>query len=429
MVEEEYDRLPHDEHWDVVGITAMTATAPRAYDLASFFRQNGAKVVLGGIHASVMPEEAARFADAVVVGEAEGAWPEVLHDARRNRLKKVYRNPRPDISRSPLPARRRRRSLFGFPPYVMPIMASRGCPYDCEFCCVHGVYGRVQRHIPVEHIVADIEKHAPQRVMFLDDHIGGRRSYAARLFAALKPLKVRWSGQASARFILDDELFSAAVDSGLEGLFVGVESVEPQVQKKMRKSLGSIDLYEKAVKRCRSAGVLFYASLIFGLDEQGPHAFERTLDFLVDNSVPAISPNILTPYPGTPLFERLARERRILHTNWSYYDHGTVCYQPKGMTPEELTEKYLDFRRRLSSWSSIMRRASAQWRVAPLVYLGMSLASRKVTKLEERRSRDYFRWLRQKAGLQTLDAGGTPAVSGRLKDLNFMHRTVWQSTS
>jgi radical SAM superfamily enzyme YgiQ (UPF0313 family) len=411
MVEEEFERLPLDGHWDVVGITAMTATAPRAYELASLFKHNGAKVVLGGIHPSVLPEEAARFSDAVVVGEAEGMWEQVLHDVRWNRLRKFYHNSQPDISESPLPVRRRKRSLLGLPCFVTPIMASRGCPYDCEFCCVHSVYGRRQRHIPIERIIEDIRRTGARRVMFLDDNIGGVRSYTMQLIAALKPLKVSWYGQASVRFILDDELFDAAVRSGLEALFVGVESVEPEARKGMRKSLPSIQVYEKAIERCRSAGVIFHASLIFGLDEDTPYVFERTLEFLLRNSVPSISPCILTPYPGTPLFERLMRERRILHTNWSYYDHTTVCYQPKNMEPEELAEKYLDFRNRFLSCSSIIQRGYAQLRVAPIVYLCSNLVYRKTTRLMKEHFRNYFKWLHQQKSIPTVDRVEGPPVS------------------
>jgi len=401
IAEEEYNRLPLDEHWDVVGISAMTATAPRAYELASLLKHNGAKVILGGIHPSLLPDEAAQFADAVVVGEAEGVWQQVLTDVQRNQLRRFYHNSEPDISESPFPLRKRRRSLFGFPPYVMPIMASRGCPYDCEFCCVHKVYGPGQRHIPIEHIVEDIRRSGATRVMFLDDNIGAVRSYAMRLFAAIEPLHVHWFGQASARFILDDEMFRAARRSGLGGLFIGVESVEPEARSTMRKSLPSTQLYEKAIERCRSTGVIFHASLIFGLDEQTPHVFERTLEFLLRNSVPSISPCILTPYPGTRLFERLTRERRILHTNWAYYDHTTVCYRPKDMEPEELAEKYLDFRESFFSWSSIIRRGYDQLRVAPLMYLGMNLAYRKTTELLKEHSRNYFNWLRGQKGVPT----------------------------
>lgn len=409
-VEEEFERLPLDQHWDVVGITVMTATAPRAYALASLFKRNGAKVILGGIHPSVLPNEAAQFADAVVVGEAEGVWQQFLYDMGRNQLKKIYHNSQPNISESPLPVRRKRRSILGLQFYVMPVMVSRGCPYDCEFCCVPGVYGRRQRHIPIEHIVEDIRRTGAKQVMFLDDNIGGVRSYAMRLFAVLKPLKVSWYGQASPSFILDDPLFDAAVSSGLEALFVGVESVEPGARKKMHKSLPSIHLYEKAIKRCRSAGVIFHASLIFGLDEDTPHVFERTLEFLLRNSVPSISPCILTPYPGTRLFERLMREGRILHTNWSYYDHTTVCYQPKNMDPQELAERYLDFRNRFFSYSSIVQRGCAQLRVAPLTYLGMNLALHKTTKLMEEHFRNYSKWLHEQKSVPTLDRIKAPAV-------------------
>lgn len=404
MCEEEFEPLPHDGHWDVVGITAMTATAPRAYQLASLFRHEGAKVILGGIHPSVLPDEAARFADAVVVGEAEGVWQRILDDVGRNRLKRFYRNSCPDISKSPLPVRRARSSMFGLQFYVTPIMASRGCPYNCEFCCVPRVYGRRQRHIPIEHIVEDIRRNGTKRAMFLDDNIGGVRPYAMRLFAALKDLKLNWYGQASARFILDDELFDAALHSGLKALFVGVESVEPEARRKMRKSLASLQLLEKAIRQCRSAGVIFHASLIFGRDEDTPRVFERTLEFLQRNSVPSISACILTPYPGTPLFQRLMREGRILHTNWSYYDHTVVCFLPKNMAPEELAEKYLDFRNRFFSYASIVQRGYAQLHVAPLVYLGASFAYRKTTKLMKDHFRNYSNWLGQHKAVPTFDS-------------------------
>jgi radical SAM superfamily enzyme YgiQ (UPF0313 family) len=410
-VEEEFEPLPIDQHWDVVGITAMTANAPRAYELASFFRQNGAKVILGGIHPSVLPDEAARFGDAVFVGEAEGMWDQVLSDVQRNQLRKFYRNSQPDISESPLPVRRKIRSILGMPSFVMPIMASRGCPYDCEFCCVHSVYGRKQRHIPIEHIVEDIRRTGAKRVLFLDDNIGGVRPYTMQLIAALKPLKVSWYGQAAARFILDDELFDAAVRSGLKALFIGVESIEPEARKRMTKSVASTHLYEKAIQRCSSAGVFFHASVIFGLDEDTPYVFERTLEFMVRNSVPSISANILTPYPGTNLFKRLIREGRILHTNWSYYDHTTVCYQPKNMDPEELAEKYLDFRNRFYSYSSIIQRGYVQLRVTPIVYLPANIAYRKTTKRMKEHFRNYFNWLRQQKSVPTLDGMKVPTFT------------------
>lgn len=403
MVEEEFDPLPLTSHWDVVGLTAMTANVHRAYQLASRFRRQGAKVVLGGIHASVLPEEGSQHADAVVIGEAEGIWPQVLDDIQHNRLQRFYRNSQPDISASPLPLRKKPRRRLGLPPYVMPIMATRGCPYECEFCSVHRVYGLGQRHMPIERLVADIVRNDPRLIMFLDDNIGASRPYAMQLFEALRPLRKRWCGQASLRFILDEELFRAAVRSGLGALFVGVETIEPDACAAMRKSPGAIALYDRAIARCRAAGVMFHASLIFGLDEQTPQVFERTLEFLMRNHVGSISPNILTPYPGTRLFDRLQREGRILHTNWTYYDHTTVCYQPRGMSPEELSEKYLDFRRRFLSLSSIARRLAAQPGILSLVFLGMNLALRQATKRQANRFREYFAWLHNGRAMPSFD--------------------------
>jgi radical SAM superfamily enzyme YgiQ (UPF0313 family) len=410
MVEEEFEPLPADDHWDVVGITAMTATAPRAYELASIFRRSGARVILGGIHPSVLPDEAMEFADAVVVGEAEGLWPQVLNDVQANRLKGLYRNVQPNLSESPPPVRRKKRSFLALPSSVMPIMASRGCPYDCEFCCVHRVYGREQRHMPIEHIVDDIRRNGGRRVVFLDDNVSAVRSYAMQLFTVLKPLKVRWSGQASIGMILDDELFDAAVKSGLEMLFVGVESLEPEARKRMRKLPASIEQYEKAIERCRRAGVVFHASLIFGLDEETPLVFDRTLEFLLRNSIPSISACILTPYPGTRLFERLMREGRILHQNWSYYDHTTVCFQPKNMEPAELSEKYLDFRTRFFSYTSMLRRGYAQLGVSPLIYLGSNLAYHRTTRVMKQHFRKYFSWLNQQKDIPPLEKRQLPIV-------------------
>ena len=403
MVEDEFEHLPLEEAWDVVGITAMTATAPRAYELATLFRRDGAKVILGGIHPSILPHEAEQFADAVVVGEAEGVWQQIVHDVEQNQLRKLYRNSYPDLSKAPRPVPLRKPSLFGIQSYVTPILASRGCPYDCEFCCVHSVYGRKQRHVPIEHIVESITRNRAKRVMFLDDNLGGVRSYAMSLCSALEPLKIEWYAQVSTRFILDDELFGAALRSGLKALFVGVESVEPEARKKMPKSPPSIQLCEKAIKRCRSARVVFHASLIFGRDEDTPRVFDRTLEFLQYHCVPSISPCILTPYPGTRVFERFSREGRILHTNWAYYDHNTVCYQPKTMTPEELAEKYLDFRDRFFSYGSMLRRAYPQFRVSPLVFLGSNLAHRQTSKTLREHYRTYFKWLNGQKNVRPLD--------------------------
>jgi len=390
VVEEEVEEIPWGEDWDLVGISVMTATAPRAYELSRRFRQRGAKVVLGGVHTTVLPEEGLQHADSVVVGEAEGAWQQVIEDFMRGELRPVYRNIAPNINGVPVVRFDKKKRWFL--PNVTPVLASRGCPNDCEFCCVHRVYGRRVRRLSVEHVIEQVATNQASHIIFLDDNLGANRRYALELFARLRRLRVKWSAQVSIRFILDDELFRAAVRSGLVGLFVGVETVDPVALKRFRKSV-PLEGYVKAIRRCRAAGVIFHASLIFGLDEHTPEIFERTLDFVMKHQLPSVSANVLTPYPGTALFERLMREGRIVHTNWAFYDHTTPAFRPANMTLEQLAQGYLWFRRNLFGIAGILRRLPGQLRVNPLVYLGMNMAYHKTTRQMEEHYRRYFAWL------------------------------------
>ena len=392
VVEEEFEPLPLDEHWDLIGITTMTATAQRAYELARRFRERGGKVVLGGVHVSMLPEEALEHADAVVVGEAEGVWERVVEDARRGELRRIYRNMRPPIEHTPVVKWPRPRKIFGINTSVTPVMTTRGCPNDCEFCCVHQLYGHRVRYMPIERVVEQIRSTHTDQIMFLDDNLGGNRRYAMRLFAALRPLRIQFLAQVSVRFVLDEPLFAAARRAGLAGIFVGVESVQPEAMRALRKST-SLDDLVRAIRRCNRAGVAFHASLIFGLDEQGPSVFDHTLDFLMTHNVPSASANVLTPYPGTALYDRLLREGRIVHTNWAYYDHTTPVFRPARMSPRQLADNYIRFRRGLFSLRSIAKRLPAQLHVRPMIYLGMNLAYRRTTRLLAEHHRRYFAWL------------------------------------
>lgn len=376
VLDEELEPIPWNEPWDVVGISLMTATAIRGYCLSSTFRRLGAKVILGGIHPSTLPEEASRHADAVVVGEAEGVWPSIIRDIDANQLKRIYRDKNPDINNVPLihyQGQPRR-----FPPTFDPLIASRGCPKNCEFCCVRNVYGRRIRRLPVEQVIAQINRRRSQNVIFLDDNLVANRSWALELFAGLKPYHLKIIGQVPARFILDKELFDAAVTAGLKGIFVGVETIDDGALAYFRKALPA-EGYIKAIRRCRKAGVFFHAALIFGMDFHTTSIFDRTLDFIIKHGVPSVSAYVLTPYPGTALFERLLKAGRILHFNWSYYDHLTPVFRPAKMTFEALMEGYMRFRRHLFSMKGILLRSAAQIGVAPVAFLGSSLGFRRTT--------------------------------------------------
>jgi radical SAM superfamily enzyme YgiQ (UPF0313 family) len=378
-VEEELEGINLDKDCDLVGISCMTANAPRAYHLAKEFKARGKKVVLGGVHPSILPDEAIQYADSVVVGEAEGMWEKVLNDFEHNQLQKIYRQPPPSLDKYvPLKYRKStKKRLFN----IIPIMTTRGCPYNCDFCCVSNLFGKEIRHIPVNNVVRDIEESKGKNFIFLDDNIIGKPAYAKELFKAIKHLKIKWVGQASVSFVRDIELMKLAAESGCVALFFGLESVSEIQLKKMHKSIKEIKGVEEAVKKVKGLGIHFHASLVFGFDTDTKDIFPETLDFLQRNKIGTVSFNILTPYPGTKTYEQLKKENRLLTTDWKYYDHSTVVFRPKNMTPYELQSGVLWAQREFTKLSSIFRRLPGNL-AHPFLYFAMNLASRKGAKIE-----------------------------------------------
>jgi radical SAM superfamily enzyme YgiQ (UPF0313 family) len=390
IIDEEVESIPWNETWDVVGISLMTATANRGYHISMKFRRKGAKVIFGGVHPSLLPNEASRYADAVVVGEAEGVWPRLIQDIEENRLERIYKDKNPHIKKVPIV--RYCGKLRRFPPTFDPLVSSRGCPNNCEFCCVHNVYGRKVKHLPIEQVIAQVKKRRSRNIIFLDDNLVANRSWALELFSMLKPYHLRFIGQVPVKFILDTELFNAAVSGGLRGIFVGVETIDDAAPSYFSKAV-PIEAYSKAIHRCRRAGIFFHAALIFGMDFHTTTIFDKTLDFIIKHSVPSVSAYVLTPYPGTALFERMITEDRILHFNWSYYDHLTPVFRPAKMTFDELMEGYMRFRECLFSLKGILSRSAAQYRVAPIAFLGSSLGFHRTTGLLKKHYNGYLTWL------------------------------------
>jgi len=354
-VDEEAEDIDLEQDCDLVGISFMTSNASRAYWLAQEFKKRGKTVVLGGVHPTLLPDEALPHGDSVVIGEAEGVWAELLEDYQNGCLKKRYHNPRPDLSKY-VPkdfSKITKRHLFG----LVPIMTSRGCPYHCDFCCVTDLFGKEIRHIPVENVVRDIKESGRKIFMFLDDNIIGHPSYAKELFAALKPLKISWVGQSSISLLVkDDELLKLAVESGCKGLFVGLESVKEAQMSSLRKSFSSLQGLEHGLKKMRQAGIFALASMIFGFDEDTEEVFDDTVRFLIKNKVHTVAFNVLTPYPGTKTFQKMKEEGRLLTDDWKYYDHSTVVFQPKNMSPYELMAGKIRARKKFYRPWSILRR-------------------------------------------------------------------------
>jgi radical SAM superfamily enzyme YgiQ (UPF0313 family) len=381
-VEEENEKVDCEEDCDVVGISCMTSNAPRAYDLAREFRKRGKKVVLGGVHPTILPDEAALHADAVVEGEAEGVWETVLSDIENNRLKRIYKQPPPPLDRYIHMQYRKtsKKRLFN----VVPIMTTRGCPYNCDFCCVSNLYGSKIRHAPIANVVRDIEESGHKVFIFLDDNIVGEPRYAKELFKAIKPYRVKWVGQSSISFVNDVELMKLAAESGCTALFFGLESVSKEQLKTMRKSIKDIGKMGEAVRKVKDLGIHFHASFVFGFDNDTKSVFPDTLEFMQKNKISTASYNILTPYPGTKVYKQFKEEGRLLTDNWKYYDHSTVVFKPKNMTPYELQAGELWVKKEYSSMFTIVK--NLPWNLShPLLYLAVNIGTRQSVKTEKSR--------------------------------------------
>lgn len=382
IYEEEVDDIRMDEPCDLVGISCMTANAPRAYELARIFREKGRKVVLGGVHPSILPDEAAQYADAVVVGEAEGVWAELLKDLEKGQMKERYHNPAPDLSVyvpkdfSNIIQKR----LFR----LVPVLTTRGCPYNCDFCCVTNLFGKKIRHVPVENVVRDIMESGAKNVMFLDDNIIGHPAYAKELFRAIKPLKIRWVGQASISLVKDLELMQLAAESGCKALFFGLESVNEEQLATLRKSIKEIENLKTALKKIKKMGILIHASMIFGFDNDKKEVFKDTVRFLIKNKISTVSFNILTPYPGTRTFAELRESGRLLTSDWKYYDHNTVVFKPTNMSPFELQWGKTYARKRFYRLHSVLERFTGNL-YSPLIYFATNYGHMKQVRVEEKR--------------------------------------------
>ena len=364
-VDEDIADIDFSRDYDLVGITCMTATAPRAYQLADYFRLRGSKVVLGGIHATVLPDEAIQHADAVVIGEAEGKWDRVIEDVRRGTLQRFYRGPYPDLAQYPLPRRDLGidKTIF----HALGLETTRGCPYACEFCSVTDYYGRHIRHRPVSMVVEDVKRSGSKFFMITDDNVTGHPQYSKQLFRALAPLGITWGGQSSIRLAQDRELLKLCKKSGCMALFFGLESISPSGMRQLKKSYKTVKETEEAIKIIQDHGIAFHPSLVFGLDTDTRGCFDETLEFFERNKIPSVTVNILTPYPGTKVYERFKAEGRLISHDWYYYNHKSVVFRPKHMTPEQLQAGFYYFWKEFYSLSGVAKHLAWSFGMHPLL--------------------------------------------------------------
>lgn len=357
ILDENMETIDFDSQVDLIGITVMTPQAPRAYQISDEFRKRGKKVVLGGFHVSHLPEEAIEHADAIVIGEGDLIWKEILKDFKESKLKKVYRE-KSLISLSEIHAPRR--DLVRGKGYLFTniIQTTRGCPFQCEFCSVSSFFGKNYRMRPIPLVLKELESLRQESIfLFLvDDNLVGNRFYAKKLFQEMTALRFKWASHAPLDLAEDEELLRLASKSGCQALFVGFESLDSQNLNLMGKKTSSKIPPEEAVKRFHDHGIGILASFILGYDHDTPETFEKIFDFCHRTRVDGALFPILTPYPGTPLRERLKKENRILTDRWDLYDMEHVTFIPKGMSPEKLQEGFEWLNSSFLSWGSIFRR-------------------------------------------------------------------------
>ncbi len=369
---------------DLVGISVMTFLSTRAYEIAARFRARGVKVVLGGIHVSMCPDEAQLHADSIVVGEAEKTWPRLIEDFKSGGMKSRYvEKELSNLEGIQTP----RRDLLKPGAYWTTncVQTSRGCPFDCDFCTVTVFGGNQFRLRPVDEVVEEVRRLNKNFVVFVDDNIAGHKAYAKQLFKALAPLKISWGSQASLTMARDPELLDLAAKSGCTALFIGVESISAENLAAANKRFNKVEKFKEEFSRFHDYGIQIMTGMIFGFDNDDETVFERTVEFLEDNRIELTMFNILTPLPGTNLYKQMDAEGRIIDRKWENYDGRHVVFQPKLMSPETLQEGFFWAYHRFFSIPSVFKRVMPSfWKVPRkrliLERLAVNYAFRKIVK-------------------------------------------------
>jgi radical SAM superfamily enzyme YgiQ (UPF0313 family) len=355
LFDEGIEDIPDDLDADLIGITVITGTAKRSYELARRFRNRGITVILGGPHVTLVPDDAAPHADAIAIGYAEDTWPQLLRDFMQGKLQKRYLQS-PDLSLAGRP--RPRRDLLNGGRYARTHVfeATRGCVHRCDFCVVPFAWGRKPFHKPVAEVIDEIRSTGARRAIFVDLNLIADKDYAAELFEALIPLQIQWGGLATSLLARDEELLDLCARSGCIGLLVGFESISQPALKEIHKGFNSPAHYAKWIQRFHDHGIAINGTFVFGLDHDTSDVFGETAQFVIDTGIDLPRFAILTPFPGTALYERLDKEGRVLTKDWELYDGQHVVFQPAQMSVSALEQGNTVTWRQVYSYRSIARR-------------------------------------------------------------------------
>ncbi len=355
ICDEHVESIHMDDRPDLVVIQVYITSAFRAYEIADSYRERGSYVCLGGLHVTSTPKEAAGHADTVFIGPGEDTWPEFLKEYRIGHPKKVYVSTKRSLHRLPFP----RRDLLRRRLYLVPnsIVVSRGCPFQCDFCYKSSFFrnGRSFYTLDVDRALSEIDSLRGKHLYFLDDNFFGDPSFTLQLLDGLSGMGRLWQAAGTVASCLTAGLIEKAAKCGLKSLFVGFETLNSNNLRTQHKLHNLDHDYRLAVRRLHDAGVMVNASFVFGLDEDGPDVFERTVEWAIEQGIETATFHILTPYPDTPLFHYLQREKRLTSFNWDRYDTRHAVFKPRRMSAEQLEAGYRWAYREFYSWENILK--------------------------------------------------------------------------
>jgi radical SAM superfamily enzyme YgiQ (UPF0313 family) len=405
ILDEAFEKINFEEKVDLVGITAQTPVAPRAYQIAKEFKRRGVPVVMGGVHASMLPQEALQHVDTVVVGEAEEVWPDLIEDLRRGQMRRIYGG-REFVNPSdlPLPKREFLNEKFYFP--LKLLETTRGCPHQCDFCGVSKFFGFRYRNRSIKEIERELKtlfqkrqvmnpflkkilsllsKDLPyflkRRLLYIiDSNIAGDKRFCLELLSLLKGFDLLWYGHAPVSIAFDRELLKGFAQSGCIAINIGFESFSTKNLNAMGKGFNHPSRYAEAVERIHDQGIGIMGTFIVGLDDDDPGVFQRIIDFCNDSKLDWALTFIMAPYPGTDSFLRLEKEGRIFSRDWEKYDSFNAVYQPLGMSVEDLERGMRRIWKEVFSTPSIYKRILKRPWIHPLFYLAMNWQFHKLTK-------------------------------------------------
>ena len=358
LTDERVEEVSLDPEADLVAMTVETYTARRAYQIADAYRRRGIPVVMGGHHPTFLPRECLAHADAVVIGDADGIWERLVSDARRGNLKAVYRQ----TEFPPLEGLRPDRSIFSGKNYAPLglIQSSRGCRFNCEFCSIRAFYGNSFRRRPVEDVAEEIRNCGHRHIVLVDDNLFNDTASARQLFETLSRLDITWSCQVSIDVARHPDLVNLMAQSGCIMALVGFESLDTTNLREINKGWNlKWQSYEDAIDVFHGAGIMLYASFVFGCENDTPESFDRTVEFAIRHRFFLANFNPLTATPGTCLYARMSKEGRLLHEKWWLDDgfhYGDATFAPRNMSPDELMEGCYSARTRFNTWRSIISR-------------------------------------------------------------------------